>query len=201
MAAWSITWASRWRWPRIRRAERGCCRLLHHHEPGPLQVLHQPLRRDPGHEAVRLAHPLATVELEREGEGLSQILGVGRVKRSVGHPVTLPAAQEHGKNVPRGAGALKHWMDHPHPAGPHRPRPISGRTGARTSRESEKVPRNAAGPEERARRAGSPLFSTGPSPGLSAGRWRTRCRYRWQSDAGDRKRSRVTKNSATLAAP
>ncbi len=50
-------------------------RALHHHEAGALQMLHETLRDDLGHDLIGVVRPLAPVEAQGEGERVGYVLG------------------------------------------------------------------------------------------------------------------------------
>lgn len=75
-------------------------RCLHHHETRPLQVLHQPVRRDPRHHVVGMVDPLPPLIAKREGEGLGDFVRCGWAEVGCfGHGGTMRDSGERSKNI------------------------------------------------------------------------------------------------------
>jgi hypothetical protein len=76
-------------------------RLLQDRVSAPPQALRQVRRRDPGHEVVGTLEFLAAVELERMGERLLKLGGLGGAERSgIGHGAwTVGQQREQSKNT------------------------------------------------------------------------------------------------------
>jgi hypothetical protein len=65
-------------------------RPLHQHVTRPLQVLHKPLGRDPGHCVVHVVNALPAVVSERKGQGVGDLVRAGGAKVGfVGHGRTI----------------------------------------------------------------------------------------------------------------